>query len=959
MKNSAVIFDLKHTKYLSIVLFFLFAVSLPQGIARTNYYISSSDGNDNRTSLEAQNPATAWNTIDKLINNFASIQPGDSILFKRGDTFFGTLNITKSGTSTNPIVIGAYGAGNKPIISGFSTISSWTSLANNIYEADVPNSKASLKCVLLNGNVQAVGRYPKLNAANGGYLTLESHVGNTQITDNELTDTPNWTGGEIAMRKNHWIINSTVITSHVGNTLTFESDGSTYYPIVNLNGYFIQNHLSTLTENGDWCYDKVNKRIKMYFNSIPTDQQIKVATIDNLLSINSYNYIKIRDISFEGANTKAIYGNYVNTLSIENCEFNMSGECTVDLNQMYGDLQFNNNSISNSLNNAIRITTSATNVGFCTLLNNSILNTGMFPGMGMNGDGMYNALGISAKMGALIQYNTIKNTGYLGIDFSGNDILIKNNVIDTYCINKDDGAGIYTWNGGSPMKIWSNRIISDNIVCNGIGNVNGLATGSTNSARGIYMDNLANHVDVLNNTIYNINGSLALHNNSPSDIKIKGNTCYNIQECFDLNRYPNDGSEAINGGNDMYNVEIQNNYFFSVSASQKACSFNDRGLNFPATRTLSESMKAVGTIDNNYYHLPNKLGFSYAYRNDKSSPYLYSQIMSLDAWKLLSGYDTNGTFLEPIPAYQINNLVTANLYSNGKFNTNITGVSSYSGPLIHSLSWDNTNKIDQGTLKVSINAAPSSRSNFALLYAPIGAVSKDKSYILRFSTISNVENCIVGANLRQTLTPWSGLAAVQYAPYSTTRKEHEFLIKPLSSTDYGSWEISIYQSVIGYTYIDNVEVYEANATPININDCARFEVNATNTSKTIELNSEYVSMDGIPFTNSLTLQPYSSKILILKNYYKLPTAISSIIKESGTLNCYISDNFIIIHSTDLIVGRSFKIMIVDVLGKTVYANNVPAENGSLKINASDFSKGIYLVQVTTDSGMITNKIIKH
>ena len=52
-------------------------------------------------------------------------------------------------------------------------------------------------------------------------------------------------------------------------------------------------------------------------------------------------------------------------------------------------------------------------------------------------------------------------------------------------------------------------------------------------------------------------------------------------------------------------------------------------------------------------------------------------------------------------------------------------------------------------------------------------------------------------------------------------------------------------------------------------------------------------------------------------------------------------------------------MIVDVLGKTVYANNVPAENGSLKINASDFSKGIYLVQVTTDSGMITNKIIKH
>ncbi|MEI8272551.1 MAG: hypothetical protein WCG08_08000, partial [Paludibacter sp.] len=948
MKNPTYILDLKYAKCLSIVLILLFGISSPQGIARTNYYISSSDGNNNRTILEAQNPATAWGSIDILNANFAAIQPGDSILFKRGDIFFGTLNITKSGTSTNPIVIGAYGTGNKPIISGFSTISTWTSLGNSIYEADVPNSKASIKCVLLNGNVQAVGRYPKLNASNGGYLTFESHVDNTQITDNELTDTPNWTGGEIAIRKNHWIINSTVITSHVGNTLIFESDGSTYYPIVNLNGYFIQNHLSTLTENGDWCYDKVNKKIKMYLSSSPTDQQIKVATIDNLLSINSFNYIKIKDISFQGANTKAIYGNYVNTLSIENCDLKMSGECSIDLNQIYGDLQLNNNTISNSLNNAVRITSSATNAGYCTLLNNTIQNTGMFPGMGMNGDEMYNALEISAPKGALIQYNTIQNSGYLGLNFSGNDILIKNNVIDTYCINKDDGAGIYTWNGGVPMKIWTNRIISENIVCNGIGNVYGLAVGAINSAYGIYMDNNTNHVDILNNTIYNINGSYACHNNSPSDIKIKGNTCYNIQGCFDLNRYANDGSDAINGGNDIYNVDIQNNYFFSVLPTQKACNFNDRGLNFPTTRTLSESMKSVGTIDNNYYHLPNKLGFSYSYRNDKNSPYIYSQIMSCDAWKLLSGYETNGTFLEPIPAYQINSLVSANLYSNSKFNSNISGVSSYSAPLIHSLSWDNTNKIDQGTLKVSITAAPSSRSNFAYFYAPIGAVSKDKTYILRFSTISNIENCVVGANLRQTLSPWSGLAAVQYAPYSTTRKEHEFLIKPLTSTDFASWEISVYQSVIGYTYIDNVEVYEVNAIPITINDCARFEVNVTNSSKKIDLNSEYVSMDGIPYSGSLTLQPYSSKILILKNYYKLSTALSSIINGNTTLNWYISDNFIFIKSTDLIVGRSYKVMIVDVLGKTVYANNVPAENGFLKINASDFSRGIYLVQLTTD-----------
>ena len=47
----------------------------------TNYYFSTTSGDDNRTSLEAQNLPTPWKSIAKL-NSF-SLKPGDSVLFKK------------------------------------------------------------------------------------------------------------------------------------------------------------------------------------------------------------------------------------------------------------------------------------------------------------------------------------------------------------------------------------------------------------------------------------------------------------------------------------------------------------------------------------------------------------------------------------------------------------------------------------------------------------------------------------------------------------------------------------------------------------------------------------------------------------------------------------------------------------------------------------------------------------
>jgi len=101
-----------------------------------------------------------------------------------------------------------------------------------------------------------MGRYP-----NTGYLTYESHVTNTSITDNELSSLPNWTGGEAVIRKLNYVIDRCKINSHSGTTLYYSSLG-TAIEATDKFGYFIQKHLKTLDTFGEWYYD--GSRLYLY-----------------------------------------------------------------------------------------------------------------------------------------------------------------------------------------------------------------------------------------------------------------------------------------------------------------------------------------------------------------------------------------------------------------------------------------------------------------------------------------------------------------------------------------------------------------------------------------------------------------------------------------------------------------------------------------------------------------------
>lgn len=85
------------------------------------YYVDATNGNDGNSGILQ---ATAWKSIAKI--NAYAFNPGDSILFKRGEIWNETLSPPSSGTSGKHISFGAYGSGNRPIISSTDGIAIWS-----------------------------------------------------------------------------------------------------------------------------------------------------------------------------------------------------------------------------------------------------------------------------------------------------------------------------------------------------------------------------------------------------------------------------------------------------------------------------------------------------------------------------------------------------------------------------------------------------------------------------------------------------------------------------------------------------------------------------------------------------------------------------------------------------------------------------------------------------------------
>ncbi len=829
-----------------ILLSFVLLLGITKTTDAKNYYVSAT-GSDANSGLTSTAP---WKSISKVNSSFASMAVGDSVLFRRGDVFYGALVVNKSGVSGSPIVISAYGTGAKPVISGSTTLSTWSSVGNGIYQAAVPGAKSTLNLVTLNNEPQALGRYPNADAADRGYLKNETASGTTSITDNELTSTINWTGAEVVIRKNYWVIDRCKITAQSGGTLTYTNPSGATDPGKPNYGYFIQKDPRTLDQLGEWYLNTSTKNLQMYFGiALPSSYTIKASTIDTLLTINGKSYINVNNIAFEGANGMAVFVTNTSNINFQNCDISNAGEIGI-MSQNVSSIVVDNCTTNNILSNALKFNN--IHVSNTTIKNCVVKNTGTIPGMGLNAGHSYKAIIGFVASNLVIANNRVDTAGFVGIEFEGSNVSIYNNFVNYFNFVKDDAGGIYTWSGSTdavPGTVYTNRVIRDNVVMNGIGSPSGPGSSST-VVSGIHLDGRAVNVDVLNNTVFNCNKN-GIHCNNPVGVNIKGNTFFN-------NLYNQISIMRWAGTGQIKNLSVKNNISYSKTPTQRNFYYTNSALNEPSVTSYQTALQTLGNLDSNYYNTTNAVGLNSEIYLTTGGAGVPQSKLSLVGWRAFTNNDINSKkpAKEPV-SYKLNSLTGSNKFTNGQFTTGITGLTFFGSSVTGS--WDNTGKISGGSAKIIFSLPVANK--VGTIYSAIGAVSSLKNYVFRFSTYGTTQQGMVNAYIRKTASPYTSLTAIQTKAFGTGRTDHEFLFSAPTTDAAGSFVIEIEQNS-GTTYIDNVEFYEANATVFNVDDQLRFEYNATSVAKTIALGASYTAVDGTVYNNSITLQPFTSKILV-------------------------------------------------------------------------------------------------
>lgn len=186
-------------RLLYLILFF----SLP--LYGAEYYIDYRDGDDNK---DGGSPAQAWQHCpgDRAANGNAQThkpKPGDVFRFKGGVRYYGSINVTASGTREAPIILdgnldGGYGTG-PAIIDGSMPINSWTRCTSaaeargnpkwqQIYYSDLIPSSSNWRLTNLHDLDQSYPLSQDPNMPDPFYQEMARHYYKTQQSIREAHD---------------------------------------------------------------------------------------------------------------------------------------------------------------------------------------------------------------------------------------------------------------------------------------------------------------------------------------------------------------------------------------------------------------------------------------------------------------------------------------------------------------------------------------------------------------------------------------------------------------------------------------------------------------------------------------------------------------------------------------------------------------------------------------------------
>jgi len=883
----------------------------------TNYYVSLNGDDANPGTSES----LAWRTIGKVNQSSFSFGPGDNILFERGGTYRGRIIVQQSGSAGTPISFGAYGSGPKPIISGSLPISGWTMYSGNIWQASF---LGPIDHLYSNGTLQTLARFP-----NNGWLRNDIGAG-TYLYDAALTQQDGyWNGAEVVIRSTMWSYDVAEITNFSGSSLNFQD---IYYDLQDYEwGYFMQNKLEELDQAGEWFYDENSQTLYFWApnNDDPNNLTMEAGTETLGIEVQWNRHdINIENLHFKHQCNAAARIDGASNIEISNCRFS-------DLYMAFSTYGSNNTYTENIVE---RSYASAANMidDNSVVSNNEFNDIALIPGLGESNWG-YMGIRILGTGNSIIN-NRLVNIGYLGI-VGSSDALIQNNYVQNAVAILNDGGGIGAQGDG--------MTIIDNIVIGLHGDLESAAPDFDNyhqMCHGIYFGNYSNqNITIEGNTVANCSGAgiHVDHTMVSNNIQIINNVLYNnnIQIQFsDLSNFSGPGAVAPYYV-DSYNTIVTGNVFYSLTAEQKC-------MNQFMVHTAAHT--DYGTFDDNYYFNPyNEQIILITDNHAGNIKYRYT----LERWQNEMNKDLNSSASQlHLTKYQVTNVNSSNLTSNGTFNYDVSDWSAWpnEGQLTHDQSF-----LDNGSLKVHFD----DNTTYDYLNTqnvPTVSVQDGEYYRVKFSLLSNQHGELrvaFKANSQQwNITPVHD----QYLPFDNSRREIEYIFKSDISDNgrnhfLNDWDESTY-------WIDNVEMHKVSVIELDPTEKSILLYNDGLNSQTLPLSGCFSDVNGILYSNEITLAPFSSAILVSED-------IALCGMTTGIETVDLRDEIIVYPSptngTDRIkikgINGTSHIEIYDLNGVLVLRDLINSQHAS--IDLPNLPPAMYLVQVRTENSIFSTKLV--
>ncbi|WP_372773926.1 right-handed parallel beta-helix repeat-containing protein [Mangrovibacterium sp.] len=589
------------------------------------YFVSSSTGSDSNDGLSADRPKKTLAAVTAL-----NPKAGQKVALKASDAFEETLTVPTSGSAGNPIVYGAYGIGEKPVISGTAKVTGWEKYSGNIYRTKVSSAVTQL---FVDGEFLLVSRYPQ-----NGYYSVTSGNGRQSFTSNDISTSINYAGSMVYHKPNDWTLKSALVSSSSGNTVT--ADLGSYSYKANY-GVFFVNNLDFMTYSGSWCYDSSNNYIYLWMpdSSNPSNHSIEVS-VRKCIDLSSRSYVTIENLNVQKSNSIGIYqaDNTGSNITINNCVVNYSCDHGIYLgvNSDYATIS------DCQINYCGRDGVYTDQSDYVTVTRNTIVSCGMIDYMGMCFTKQQEGSGIKVRGAAsgtsLIAYNKITNSGSNGIMGSGT---VEYNYLDGACLTIDDGGGFYASG--------NNSIVRYNIIKNVLGTEEGEPAGRGTAAYGIYFDDNVSGSVATNNVIHKCgHGGIYLHNTT--NCSATNNLVFDAQSSILVRSSSNSGNQVTGntivktyeqsiaeGGPRLLEFQLSstisacdNNIFYSEGY---VASFSD---NNGATRDIALWTSRNGFDSNSEY-----------YRTNIGTPELYYNETDSEIFVPLNGvyYDVDGALV--------------------------------------------------------------------------------------------------------------------------------------------------------------------------------------------------------------------------------------------------------------------------------------------------------------------------